>query len=229
MPRIVTLVTAPSVEPVTLAEAKLHVRQASDFTADDALITSLITAARRVCEVWESRSYVNTTWDMVDYGFPVGGGYYSRLLRQSYAASTLSSRPTFPGFLPTNTGTLILPRAPVASVTSITYVDGSGNTQTLDSSNYRFVAGSPGRIDPAYGKIWPLTQPVIGAITVRFVAGYGADASSVPENVKAAIKLLVCHWYENRESVVVGSGLVVHELPNAVEHLLSPESWGSYG
>lgn len=50
-----TLVTAPSVEPLTLAEAKLFLRV--DTTTEDALITSLIVAARRWVE--------NHTWTML--------------------------------------------------------------------------------------------------------------------------------------------------------------------
>jgi uncharacterized phiE125 gp8 family phage protein len=39
-----------------------------------------------------------------------------------------------------------------------------------------------------------------GAITVRFVAGYGATADTVPQTIKQAILLLVAFWYETRET-----------------------------
>lgn len=42
------LLTPPTAEPVSLVEAKLHLRV--DFNDDDALITSLITAARQAAE-----------------------------------------------------------------------------------------------------------------------------------------------------------------------------------
>ncbi len=51
------LITPPAVEPVTLAEAKLHLKV--DTTDDDALITRLITAARTRAE-WHTGRALNT-------------------------------------------------------------------------------------------------------------------------------------------------------------------------
>lgn len=49
--------TAPSVEPVTLEEAKLFCRV--DTSDDDSLITALITAARQASENYTGRAYIN--------------------------------------------------------------------------------------------------------------------------------------------------------------------------
>lgn len=77
-----------------------------------------------------------------------------------------------------------LPRYPVTSVTSITYTDTDGTTQTLSASNYRLDSASLGaRVTPAYNKTWPSTRTETGAVTVTFIAGY-ADAASVPSDVK---------------------------------------------
>ena len=51
--------TEPSVEPITLDEAKLNLRV--ECTADDTLITALIVAARRWCEDFENRAYITQT------------------------------------------------------------------------------------------------------------------------------------------------------------------------
>ena len=48
--------TAPAIEPITLTEAKLHLRV--DGTDDDALITSLLKSAREWCELYQSRAYI---------------------------------------------------------------------------------------------------------------------------------------------------------------------------
>lgn len=66
-----SLVTAPASEPVTLTEAKLHVRQ--DGTADDTPITSLITAAREHCENETRRAFITQTWKLTLDGFPDSG------------------------------------------------------------------------------------------------------------------------------------------------------------
>jgi len=56
-----TLITDPSTEPVTLAQAKAHCRV--DGTADDTLITALIVAAREACEHKIGRPLITQTWE----------------------------------------------------------------------------------------------------------------------------------------------------------------------
>lgn len=81
-----------------------------------------------------------------------------------------------------------LRRPPIQSVTSITYLDTNGDSQTFSSSRYVVDTDrEPGLITPAYGESWPATRCQIEAVTVRFVCGY-ADADSVPEGIKTAIK-----------------------------------------
>lgn len=63
-----TLVTAPATEPVTLTEAKAHLRV--DGTDDDTLITSLIVAARESCEHETRRAFVTQTWRLTLDAFP---------------------------------------------------------------------------------------------------------------------------------------------------------------
>lgn len=53
--------TNPVAEPVSLAEAKLHLRV--DHDAEDALISVLITAARMDCEERIERTLVTTGWE----------------------------------------------------------------------------------------------------------------------------------------------------------------------
>ena len=67
--RLLTRITAPIVEPVTLTEAKLYLR--IDNTNEDTLITDLITAARMIAESWLKRSLINQTWKLAfDLGIP---------------------------------------------------------------------------------------------------------------------------------------------------------------
>ena len=64
------VVTEPTVEPVSLSEAKLHLRV--DGSTEDALITRLITAAREECEQHIDRSIPTQTLALVLDGFPAG-------------------------------------------------------------------------------------------------------------------------------------------------------------
>lgn len=56
------IATAPSTEPVTLADVKLHLRTITgDTTEDAAIITPLITAAREYCENYTGRALAAQT------------------------------------------------------------------------------------------------------------------------------------------------------------------------
>lgn len=116
-----------------------------------------------------------------------------------------------------------LQRANLIAVSSITYIDTAGATQTLDASHYRVDAYSePPEIEPAWGYYWPFTREISNAVTVTFTAGYGATAASVPQTIKQAILLLAAHWFENREYV---SGQTVNTIPMTIESLLMTERW----
>ena len=62
------LVIPPAEEPVSLIDAKLHLRV--DFDEDDTLIASLISAARQAAETLTGRQFVNARWKLVLDGFP---------------------------------------------------------------------------------------------------------------------------------------------------------------
>jgi len=185
-----TLITAPSETPVSLAEAKLHARV--ELTEDDSLITAQLDAARLYCEGFTKRQFVSATYELRLNGFP---------------AWDLTP--------------IVIPRPPFQSITSIAYVDENGASQTWASSKYQSDLNTePGRVMPVQGESYPNTQAdTFNTVTITYVAGYGA-ASAVPERFKAAIKLLVAHWYENREPVSMTAGANVTNVPLAVSDLL---------
>lgn len=69
-----TLVTAPAAEPITLDEAKLHLRVT--VAAQDALITSHIVAARQYVEQFTNRALIEQTWKLFLDEFPSSGVIY---------------------------------------------------------------------------------------------------------------------------------------------------------
>jgi uncharacterized phiE125 gp8 family phage protein len=145
-----------------------------------------------------------------------------RLSRQLLTATWKAYADEFPD-------EILLEKLPVAAVSSITYVDTAGATQTLAANQYQVDAASkdrPARVKPAYGCVWPSTRSdTVSAVTVTFTAGYGA-ASAVPDTIKHAMLLLLSHWYQSREPVSVG--VSVAPLPLSVDALLAVEDPGVY-
>ena len=107
-----------------------------------------------------------------------------------------------------------IPLPPLQSVTSIKYKDSTGAETTWDEANYIVDTDSYlGRV-LADGCSWPsdALYPA-GAIRIRFVAGY----TDVPATTKAAMLLLIGHWYEHREAT---DAVNLSEIPFAVKSLL---------
>lgn len=69
------------------------------------------------------------------------------------------------------------------------------------------------RVFPAEGSAWP-SAPYGHEVEVE--AGY-ADAADIPEQLIQAMLLLVGHWFENHEAVIVGTSAA--ELPLGVKDL----------
>ena len=207
------LVTPPVAEPVTLAQAKQQCRV--DFTDDDALFAVYITAARQYCERYTHRAFFNQPWRRTLDFVPL-----------SWGEETLNpaARSDYPFFF-WDRLTIDIPRASLVSVTSITYVDGTGETQTLASTAYNVdTTSTPGRIAPSWGNIWPETPNFVpGNVKITFVAGSfgdGVEVNNCPQTVVMAILLLVSHWYEHREEV---SELSLKNIPLGVNALLDTE------
>lgn len=165
----------PTIDPVTLAEAKLHLRV--DGNDEDSLIEGIITAAVDFFEKRTGRALINQTWS-----YTIDNWY----------ASLDPVKPLW----------LYLPRAPLSSVTSIYYIATDGSSTLWASSNYTVDTNSePGRLALAYSKTWPVTREVVNAITITYVAGYGATAASVPVGIKRALMVLISDLYNNRGSI----------------------------
>jgi hypothetical protein len=210
------LVTPPAQEPVTLAQAKAHCRIASDFTDDDTYLGTLIQAAREKVESLTGRALLTQTWDILLDGFPYGGGYYNREVRRLGVG---------PGWLPGYYVPIDLPRPPLQSIVSITYLDSNWVSQTMNPGDYLASPGSPGRVSPSFSHPWPVTAPTMDCVTIRQVCGYGA-ATTVPAVVCLAVNQLVSHWYSRREPIVTGT--TVAPVPYTVEAALDAVDWGVY-
>lgn len=143
-----------------------------DHDADNDLIASLIVGARHDAEELSRRALVNRTLELSLTAWPC-----DNLIR--------------------------LPLPPLVSVTSITYLSDANVSAVMPGADYIAITDvEPGLIMLAKDKTWPTaTLRSVLPIRVRYVAGYGATAASVPDRYKALIRSLVAVRYENRDEL----------------------------
>jgi uncharacterized phiE125 gp8 family phage protein len=92
-----------------------------------------------------------------------------------------------------------MPLGPVRSISSITYVDTAGTTQTLAAEAYTLLTDAdPEILSPVYGTTWPACRAVPGAFKITFSAGFG-DPADVPADLRQAVYMMAAHWYHDRE------------------------------
>ncbi len=110
---------------------------------------------------------------------------------------------------------------PVSLITSVKYLDSSNVLQTVDPLTYTSdLKAKPAVIYPLDS--WPaadFTFYRIDRVQVEFKAGYGDNASDVPENVRQYLLIKVADAYENRESYTAES----REKVDFIDGLISSE------
>ena len=190
---IITTTTAPAVEPVSLSEAKLHLKlatteaEAAAYTVEDAWLTRNLAAARTQAEQETGRRFITQT---LTY-------YLNRWPDERY---------------------IKVPYPPLQSAI-VTYrlTDDDDYDETLSTADTDIVS-EPGRIILQPSESWPSgTLYTDKPIKIVFICGYGL-AVAVPENIKSAILLKISDLYENRGEVVVG--VSVGRIEGAVDSLL---------
>lgn len=182
------LATAPLMEPVTVEDVRLHTR--IDYITEDSMLATWISTAREMAETFTRRSLIYQTWELSFDKFPTD---------------------TF----------LYLPRPPLVQVFKMSYIDSESTETTMYQSHEYDLAtespsitdddttgvddwiidtrSEPGRIGLAYDESWPaVTLRPIDALRIRYRAGYGETAETVPACFKDAIMLYCAHRYENR-------------------------------
>lgn len=168
--------TGPASEPITLTEAKNHLKV--DFSADDDLITALIVAAREEAESYTNRKLLPQT------------------ITEKFDAFAVVDPVHNPG------QHLVLSASPLRAITSIAYKDENGSDQTLSSATYiTHDYEMPPRVGLAYGQSWPSTYSQDQSVTVTYTVGYD-DADSVPAAIKQAMLLIIGFLYDNRQDSV---------------------------
>ncbi len=187
--------TKPAQEPVSISDVRTHRRLDSDDTGQDSLVALLIPTARQYAEDFTGESFITRSWRATADAFPgayaVPRGYVGEFARGMAVLDRASP-------------IIELSHGPVTGITSVTYVDTTGVSQTLDPALYVVdLSGGGCRIAPAYGTAWPVTRPQLGAVRIDYEAGYGTDPEDVPERYRHWMLVRIGTIFENREETAV--------------------------
>ena len=180
-------ITEPPYEPITRAQAKLWCRIDSDITDQDAVIDMLIQGMREYEENLTGRAFVQRTFQLVTTCY-------------EYLNINGSSRLG-----------IEIPRPPLVSVESITYVDTGGTVTTLSASEYDVHTWRiPGIVVEEWNSSWASYRREPDAIRVNFTAGYAPGSppdeasyqEGLPANLKLWMQARISTLYENREQLI---------------------------
>lgn len=241
--------TPPAREPVSLALAKSHLRV--DGTDDDNLISGLIVAARRWCENYQNRTYMEQTWELWLDDFPAEDyieiplpPLQSITSIKYYDTDDTEATVTATDYIVDATGFIgrvVLADGKSWPTTSlrpakgvcIEFVCGYAAYSTVVNTVATAVSKTSG---DSFVTSWAVNKLVdIAGTTYRLAAVTSTDAltlaatagnltgatlttDDVPEDIRAAILLLIGHLYENREA---GAERALSEIPFGVKALLS--------
>lgn len=168
-------------EPLTVDEVKsyLKIPERSPVDSDeDDLIAGLISAARSTAEIHQGFDLVRKQWDLsLDYW-------------HSFRVHL---------------------RTPLVSVDLVQYTDSNGGNHTMSQGTDFIIdkAKIPAIITPPYNGDWPTFTPwPSSAILIRYTSGLNYDSpfwQGPGARVKAGMRMLISHWYNNRNVIEKGA------------------------
>lgn len=182
---MLVVVTSATGEPVSLTEAKEHLRV--ETTVDDTYIPYLIETARRIAENKMRRAILPVQYRLILDSFPGTTGIIELPISPLLSATGSTN-------------------AASTSVCISYYLDTTvvNDSTTISATVYAVdVNSEPGRIYPIYGNEWPscVTDEKKDAVQILFYAGY-TSTTTIPQPIKQWIKMKVASLYENREPAV---------------------------
>jgi len=140
-----------------------------DGTEEDALLEGFITGVREAAELYLGRALMTQTLHMVMDSWP-------------------------------ESGMIELPQPPLLSISKVAIRDELGAETIYSASNYYVVTESiPGQLVIRNGSTPPSnTARFNSGYLIEFAAGYGDDASDVPQVIKEGLKVWATYVYEQR-------------------------------
>lgn len=200
-----SVLVAPTVELVSVAEAKSYLRV--DHDGDDTDIAALAVAARLWAEDYCNRAFITTKyrWSIADdlaIGTPPLIPIPMFVLPLAISGPVLLNQPWE------------LPRAAVSAVDLVTITTRDGEVVTLTADDYRTdLSVVPARLQLG----WATVPRAYRNVSIDFTAGYGATVASVPGNVRVGVKALIAWLYEHR-----GDAPDSPDMPATARRMLQP-------
>lgn len=192
------LVTAPTSEPISVEELKLHLKLELDVLDEDEYLEALIKAAREDVESVTRRALFTQTWD-----------YF----RDCWPDEDFITLPF--GNLQSVTSVKYKDTAGTETTMTVT------TDYLVETNSDQF-----GRIVLPYAGTWPSTVLYpSNPITIRFVCGWTTQAL-IPFAIKAAIRMICADLYEHRGDRITGSTVSENKAPERL--LNSLRLWGNF-
>lgn len=216
---IENLSSDPVEYPITLSDAKRHLRVTHNF--EDEKIERLIASATAWAQTETRRFFMSFPGRMRIDRFPFD--------RESVRWQGIEFRYMSPYFtrLPTREiaarrRAIFLPGGKVQSVQQIDYVDTEGATQTLTGptstpagTDYQedLTDEEEAHVMPPREGSWPGVQSgLVNAVTIDFTPGFGASREDIPEDIRHAIRLKVSDLFIDGDD----------KIETAAKNMLSP-------
>jgi len=177
----ISLNTDFTVPLISKADMKTFLKVDTLITDDDTLIEALVKAATKKIQNYCGISLLTQKWDI--YLDSIGDRFE-------------------------------LPKPPLQSIEEFSYYDDSYTKYTMPLTSYKlqkYVGITPSEILKLISASWATYTANGNGILIVIKSGYGDVATSVPEDLILGAKMLVAHWYENRES---------QSIPNEVEMII---------
>jgi len=202
------LVTGPTVEPVSIAELKATIHVDDDIIDDDGVLIANLYAVRTILEEHLDRALITQTWRMFLDVPPAGELPWWDGVREG-------------ADIPRIQRAIILPKAPLQSVSSInSYNDADAATLFAAANYFVDTVTDPGKIVLRTSATWPTVERVANGLEINFVAGYGDGWNDVPMPIRTALIEMVRVVYDQCEGD--GGKMTAAMIPDSAKRFLQP-------
>jgi hypothetical protein len=209
--------TAETTDVITVTEIKTQLRIATSDSTHDTLLGVCRDAAIATAKETLNRSLITRTLTL----------YLDYLGNENDVLPDREGITVGP-YLTFRKRKVLLPFSPLASVTHVKTYNDSDEATTMASSTYYVDTSSEiGRVVLRTGETWPDMLRVANALEIKYVAGYGGSASSVPTSIRQGIIILAAHLFENPDLVIKGDGVQV--IPSLVNACWNPYKIRRFG